>query len=347
MNLIVAGLTTIIAFGLAWAITRITEASAASSGLIKAPNERSSHTTPTPRGGGIAIAVAGVLAAIVMGIAGNLPMLTSLAVLCATIAALGFVDDLRDLPPAVRFPVQIVVVSLLVWLAWPVTPLALPFGLVLSGAILAVFLVLTGLWWVNLFNFMDGIDGIAASQAILILLLACLIWLLGDKSAPSAPLFWVMIATAAATAGFLVRNWPPANIFMGDVGSNFLALLIFGAVLLTVADGALRYSTWLSLVSIFFSDATVTLLRRIRHGERPWRAHRRHAYQQLSRLWGHKPVTTLYGGLTLVWAGSCAFGAQFQPTLEWAFVGLCYLPLLVAAVLTGAGAKLEWSGKKA
>ncbi|UJW85875.1 hypothetical protein [Devosia sp. SL43] len=95
----------------------------------------------------------------------------------------------------------------------------------------------------NLFNFMDGIDGIAGSQAILLLLGGSAIWWLGNPAAADFSAFWLALAGAAATGGFLLRNWPPAKIFMGDAGSNVLALLIFGVAISTVAEGQVAYQT--------------------------------------------------------------------------------------------------------
>ncbi|WP_127754121.1 glycosyl transferase family 4 [Devosia sp. 1566] len=326
----------------AWLGTRLVERHASRWGLVQAPNVRSSHALPTPRGGGIAIAVAAVMAGLTFGLGGT-PLLVPVAALAAAAAALGFADDLLDLSPALRFPLQIALFALLYVLVSPLPALALGPHWSLAGALLAILVVLVGVWWLNLFNFIDGIDGIAASQAILVLLGAACIWCLtAGATAPSA-VFWLSLAIAAAAAGFLQRNWPPARIFMGDAGSYGLAFLVFAIALLTIADGALPYASWLILPAATVTDATVTLLRRLARGEKPWQAHRRHAYQQLARRWGHQTVTLLFAALTALWTAPLAAAAAMLPAWQWPLALLAYAPLIVVATAAGAGSAAETS----
>lgn len=330
----------IVVFFLSWAGTHAMEILSRRLGLIQAPNERSSHTIPTARGGGVAIAAAAILAAALLALDGDGSMWAVVA-LTSAIAVLGFADDLYDLSPLVRFPLQTLSFGLLIWAMPPLPPIDLPAHLVLVGVSLALLVLLVGVWWLNLFNFMDGIDGLAASQAILILCGAALIWWIDDASTPVDAMFWLALVTAAATAGFLLRNWPPAHIFMGDSGSNALALIIFAIALATITNGKLSYETWIILPALFVSDATITLLRRSARGEKPWRAHRRHAYQQMSRRWGHRAVTLLYGGLTLLWTVPLALSSQLNPALSWGLVLLAYLPLVALMLKADAGGVSE------
>lgn len=323
-----------------WRGTILVERLAPRLGLVQAPNARSSHVIPTPRGGGLAIAIATILAG--LALAGTMaPGLWLTSALIAAIAALGFADDLRDLPAAARFPIQIAVVAALVWAAWPMPALPILSGLSLSGGLLAAAVLLVGLWWLNLFNFMDGIDGIAGSQAVILLLAGSALWWSADPLALQHPLLWLALASAAATLGFLVRNWPPAHIFMGDAGSNALALIILALALASIAAGDVAYPAWLILPAVFVADATTTLLRRLLRGERPWHAHRRHAYQHLSRRLGHRATTLLASGLTLAWATPLAFFAQHWPALAWPLLVLAYLPLIALAIAAGAGSADE------
>lgn len=308
--------------------------------LVQIPNERSSHTLPTPRGGGVAIAVSVIVSCIALGVAGSQwSFVIALATLC--IGALGFTDDLRDLSPALRFPIQAAVLIGLVAAMGDPLPITISPTLSLGGWLLAAILVIAGLWWLNLYNFMDGIDGIAATHAILVLLGAVAIWLIFDPQAAGNPIFWLAIATACAALGFLVRNWPPAHIFMGDAGSNALAVVVFAVALKTVNDGILSYPVWIILPAVFVSDATVTLLRRMSHGERPWRAHRRHAYQQMSRRFGHAPVTVLYSAATAFWSVPLAGLSEALPNLAWIITILAYGPLVVFAAMQKGGAPVE------
>lgn len=264
-----------------------------------------------------------------------------IAALTLIAGLLGFSDDLLDLSPAVRFPVQIAVVCIAVWWAGTLPPVALPMGVNLEGWSLTIVVVIAGLWWINLFNFMDGIDGIAASHAILVLLGMAAVWALKGPAAGDEPIFWLAILTSAATLGFLLRNWAPARIFMGDAGSNSLAISIFVIALASVAAGQLSYQALLILPSAFISDATVTLLVRSARGERPWRAHRLHAYQHLSRVWGHHRTTLVYCAWTAFWGFPLALAAEFWPALAWPLVVLGYLPMIGFALWAGAGRREE------
>jgi Fuc2NAc and GlcNAc transferase len=308
-------------------------------GLVQVPNERSSHSVPTPQGGGIAIAVIAIATAAVAGAIE--PGFLVLAGLCAVVAAMGLADDLFELSPALRFPIQGLVIAALVGWAFPLPDLVLPFGIVIGGWLLVAIVWLFALWWLNLFNFMDGIDGIAAGQAIVILLGGLAIALSANPLFLTVPFGLLALITAAATGGFLVMNWAPARIFMGDAGSNTLALLIFAFCLGTVQQDLIGYPSWLILLSVFSTDATVALLRRTARGERPWRAHRRHAYQQLSRRWGHRRVSVIYTAITALGAVPIAAMAQQAPAIAWWLVGLTYITLAALAVWAGSGEATE------
>jgi len=320
--------------------TMIVERFAPHLGLVQAPNARSSHINPTPRGGGIAIAVSVTLGIGVLASAGT-PELWAIAALTLAIAMLGFADDLWDLSPALRFPIQIVVVLALVWWNGALPVIALPMELELGGWVLAGLVLIAGLWWLNLFNFMDGIDGIAASHTILVLVgMAFIFWLRAGAPVEQAG-FWLTMITIGATFGFLLRNWPPARIFMGDAGSNALALVIFALALGTLRDGQVGYQSWLILTSTFVADATITLLRRSARGERPWHAHRRHAYQQLSRRFGHKATTLTYCAITALWCLPLALASEIWTGMAWLLVLFCYLPIVVFCLREGAGQSTE------
>jgi Fuc2NAc and GlcNAc transferase len=319
------------AFAIRWVAPRF--------GLVQVPNYRSSHTTPTPQGGGIAIAVVAVASALFAAtIDGHFLLVSGLV---AAFSILGLADDVLDLPPLLRFPIQIVLLALLLWWSLPLPPFVLPFGLAIKGWLLLGLLLVAGLWWINLFNFMDGIDGIAASQAIVIILGSLAIALAAEPSFLQTPLGPLGLATAAATGGFLVVNWPPARIFMGDAGSNTIALLILVFALVTVQKGLIGYLPWLILLSPFAADATVALIRRTARGERPWKAHRRHAYQQLSRQWGHARVTLLYSSFAAFVALPLAALAQQQPAFGYWLASLIYALLVALAFWAGSGDPLE------
>ncbi len=196
-----------------------------------------------------------------------------------------------------------------------------------------VVLVLAGALWINLFNFMDGIDGIAASEAIFLLLGAALLTWLAEPAIVEHPLFWWMIGLAAACLGFLVLNWPPAKIFMGDAGSTYLGLMTAFFAFASLSGGWLTLPQWLILPAAFVADSLVTLFRRAARGEAIWRAHRSHAYQALQRRWNsHLKVTLLYLAVGVLFLLPLAWLAGAYPQWGWAAVFVAYAALIAAAI---------------
>lgn len=327
------------AFLSAWLAAYGVAVSAKRLGLIDSPGHRASHSTPTPTGGGIGIALGASIVMAWLGITSGTEgfLLIAAACLGLGLALVGWLDDRKGVSPGVRLLIQSgVVLTLLV--IQPLAPLELPFGINLSGDWLMLAGVLAALWWINMFNFMDGIDGLAATQAIFMLGAASLLAWWGQPAVANDETWIAMLATAAAALGFLTLNWPPARVFMGDVGSLFLGFVMAFFALQTISSGCLGYPAWMILGTLFIVDATVTLLTRLARGERPHEAHRSHVYQRLARRWGaHRPVTLLYFGLNVFWIFPLA-----ACTLRWSqysgmFVALAYLPLLAASWKLGAG----------
>lgn len=311
--------------------------------LVDLPNARSSHTRPTPRGGGVAIVAVFVAAATVWGVwAGGDAWRLWLAVVPPglAVAAVGLRDDLRPLPAHVRLAVHAAAAAWLVWGLGGLPPVhvlgsATDWGV--AGHALAMVAVV---WVLNLYNFMDGIDGIAGVQAVFVAGASAA--LAGPGSAAFVPL----IALAGASAGFLVLNWPPARIFMGDAGSGFLGFALAG--LLLANHAATPASIWLPviLLAVFLADATLTLLRRLARGESPHAAHRSHAYQRLARRWGaHRPVTLAVCAVNLGWLLPLAVIALVRPSWALPLALLAVAPLLAAAAAAGAGTEDSPGGR--
>lgn len=310
--------------------------------LLDVPNERSSHSRPVPRGGGVAIVLAFLAGALLLWWRGSMPpaLLATLLVGGGLIAAVGFWDDHVDLPARVRLPLHLLAAVLAVvllgpvqhvpvgaatwtapaWIAWPVSVIAVA-------------------WMLNLYNFMDGIDGIAAGEAVSVALAAVLIAGLVETELPGLTLL------AAAAAGFLVLNWPPARIFMGDAGSGFLGYA-FAAYLLFSANADARFVwVWIILLAVFVVDATVTLVRRLLAGERWYAAHRSHAYQHAAvRCGRHLPVTLTVmaiNGLVLL---PLAVVAAMRPEHAFVLAAVACATLASLAVALGAGRRPVFSG---
>jgi Fuc2NAc and GlcNAc transferase len=310
--------------------------------LVQAPNHRSSHEIPTPNGGGLGIVVA-VSIVTVWLLWGEASTLWSLLAFSLPLAIAGFFDDLREISAKWRFLVQVSVVAGVLMAVGNLPPLLLWGEVSLNGWLLFAFLFIVGAWWINLFNFMDGTDGIAGTQAITMLVASAAIAFWGESTVITNPVFTLMLCVVAACFGFLILNWAPAQIFMGDVGSTWLAFIIFAFFLVTVQAGWLSYPVWAILGATFITDATVTLLIRMSRGERWYEAHRSHAYQRLSRRWhgerkaGHRSIAWLVIVINLVWLTPLAWACMVWPEWALALVVLSYLPLLVCTVALGAG----------
>ena len=339
-----AGLLTAIVAGLAaFAVTWLVYRNAARLALVAIPGERSSHTRPTPTGGGAGIVAGGTIGAIPAIWATPWPAFF-VVFLALVVAAIGFIDDRRPLPAAIRFGAQVLLSGAMV-AAVPMVPLGASIGLSLPEPLIVVLLLVAAVYWINIFNFMDGIDGIAASQAAFMLLAATALALAGGAP-PESPMLWWFIAIGSAALAFLALNWPPARIFMGDAGSTWLGFILAYAAFATIAAGWLSLWQWLILGAIFVADATLTLVRRLVRGEPIFSAHRLHAYQHLSRRWGgHRPVTLLAVAINVVWLLPWAASAGGFPGFGPAATVLAYLPVVVAVALAGAGAPEGPAGK--
>lgn len=261
--------------------------------MLDIPNARSSHSTPTPRGGGLAIVLT-VLGVALVGAAAHLVDLHLAVALAgggACVALVGWLDDQRGLGAGVRLACHFAAAAwAVVWLGG-LPALALPSGPVplgLAGGLLAVVGIV---WATNLFNFMDGIDGLAAAEAVAVGASGVLLLLVGGANGATL----LPASVAAASLGFLCWNWAPARLFMGDVGSGFLGFAFAVLGIWSERTEGASLLLWGVAAMTFVVDATVTLFRRLRRSERLDAAHRHHAYQRLvhSGL-GHARVVALY-----------------------------------------------------
>jgi Fuc2NAc and GlcNAc transferase len=305
--------------------------------VIDVPNERSSHGAPTPRGGGMAIVVSLLAAVVVLGAVHLMPSRLAIAIWVGggLVAVVGFLDDRRHVPATVRLVVHFAAASLFVWSRGRLPPI--DFGIAVwdlgfAGSAIGIFALV---WFLNLYNFMDGIDGIASVEAISIAVAATLILVVRGIESPAIPLLLFM---AAAVGGFLIWNWPPARIFMGDAGSGFLGFILGAVAWTTAAAGELSVWFWLILCGAFFVDASLTLLRRWRLGEPLAAAHRSHAYQRLSRRLGsHRTVTLGCLAVNVVWLAPLAWLAAARPSWGAPLALLAWTPLGIYAWRSGAG----------
>ena len=309
-------------------------------GLVQQPNARSSHRVPTPGGGGLGIVAGGVVVAVPTALA--LPHVAVPVLLAGLLLALiGYWDDRRPIPARYRLGAHVLLTGAVVAII-PFEGLAASLPLPYAELLLLLALTLAGALWINLFNFMDGIDGLAGSEAVFILLGSAFLAVLDYPQIIAYPPFWWMLGLAAATLGFLVLNWPPARIFMGDVGSTYLGLMTAFFAMVGIVGQWFSPWQWLILAALFLVDSLTTLLRRLLRRERVWQAHRSHAYQALQRRFGtHLKATGLYLGINLLLLWPAAWLAGQWPEQGWVATLLVYALLVPAALLAGAGAPSE------
>lgn len=320
-----------------WVLTGFLRRYALAKSLIDIPNERSSHSVPTPRGGGVAIVVVFLAILPVLNWVGLLSshMLLALWGAGCAVAVTGFLDDHGHIAACWRLLVHFSAAAWgLYWLGG--FPALTVFGYLLDlGWFSYLFTAVYIVWLLNLYNFMDGIDGLASIEAIT----ACcggalMVWLVAPDSTA-----WVLPALlAAAVLGFLMWNFPPARIFMGDAGSGFLGIML---ALLSVQAAWIAPQLiwgWLILLGVFIVDATITLCRRVLREEKFYEAHRSHAYQYASRVFGaHRPVTLAIGAINIFWLMPVAGLVALEKLNGIWGVMVAYLPLFLLAYRYKAG----------
>lgn len=285
------------------------------------PNRRSLHAVAVPRIGGIAIMSAALSA---WSLLPGFPSL--LLLLTAALAGVSFVDDRMGLPVAVRLAAHGSAALLMVWYG---------LGGMHANAWIVASLALYVVWMTNAYNFMDGSDGLAGGMAVFgFSAYGCAAF-----AAAALPMASMSFAVAAAAAGFLLFNFPPAKVFMGDVGSIPLGFLAASLGLLGWRQGL--WPAWFPVLvfSPFLADASVTLLRRILRGQRFWQAHREHYYQRLIRMgWGHRRTAlTEYLAMAGV-AGSAVLGLHFGMRTQM-FILAAWATIIAGMML---GIDLQW-----
>lgn len=294
--------------------------------VLDLPNERSSHSVPTPRGGGAAVLLASALGIALSGVLGLVQARQAFTLGCGMLllGMVGWADDRKGVMPRVRLAIHLAIALWTVYMLGGLPSLQVGNSSLVVGWAGYILATLGIVWSINLFNFMDGIDGLAGSQAFLIFAaVAVLLFLRGDYALATIPAI-----LAATSAGFLAWNWPPAKIFMGDVGSGPIGYLIAGLALAAENNRSVPLLAFAIIYGVFICDATVTLIRRLARGDRLTEAHRDHAYQRLTRAWGsHAYVTG--------WAGAITFLLAILGAIATLDQGLLVPALLFAFFLLG------------
>lgn len=298
------------------------------------PNYRSLHPTTTPRGAGIVVATVYLAAVAVgywLGIFGHSYFLVFF-VGGLLISLIGFADDRFELPAALRLCVQIAAASWILWSFGGIPPLGLGASTIDLGWVGNILGMLAMVWFFNLFNFMDGVDGMATSGTLYVTGAAALILFINGDGR----LAFLAALLCAATAGLVYFNWPPARVFLGDAGSSFFSYTIAALILGSLWTDGMSLWTWLILLGYFVVDTTVTLLIRLATGKKWYRPHRSHAYQNLARIWGdHLKVVRLVLGIEFFWLLPLAILSVWVN--EWAtwITAVAFLPIVIFSIRNG------------
>lgn len=310
-------------------------------GLLDTPVARSAHVAPKPLGGGAALAAPYFLC-VIWFVASAAISESALAYLgCLFIVVLGFSDDRWQLSSKIRLPVQFIV-SVAAVRAIGVDSVDFGFFSLSEPFTLSLLAVLSLVWLCNLTNFMDGIDGIAASQ-LLVTSLSCVVLLVGldaaaGESGEHDVVLTLSVVLAASAAGFLLWNWSPASLFMGDAGSGFIGFALGLLALESLVTQRMSVWSWVLLLGVFIADTAVTLLVRIIRGERWYEGHSQHAYQILSRRLNSHP--RVVGGVILInicWLLPLAWVAGILPHYGVLLATIGLAPLLLGCYRLGAG----------
>ena len=315
-------------------------------GLMDVPNERSLHLVPTPLGGGVPIVLAIILSVTTLYFTGRLPSDITLAIFIGGlfVSTIGWIDDHRHIPPLQRILGYIFATLCSLYFLDASIPLDF-FGIntllptLLPSTLIniaAYFIIVLGVvWFTNLYNFMDGVDGQAATQAVCTGLLAGFFFWHGGQQGIGV----ICFSIAIASAGFVFWNWPPAKIFMGDAGSCTLGFYFALLAILGQQTGSVPFIVWFILLSLFIWDATLTLLMRIFKRERWYKAHTSHGFQRLLCL-GYSPlqlaIKNLLINIFLLWPAAWIAWSKPQFALgvallvagliiiSWTFIQLTY-----------------------
>ncbi len=304
--------------------------------LLDIPNARSSHLIPTPRGGGLAFVMVFICCLPLLYILSLLSnsMLWLLMGACSLVACIGFLDDKYHIPARWRLLIHFLAAGwILFWSnGYPsitLTMFQIPAAIATLGAVF--YLV----WLLNLYNFMDGINGIAGIEAICVSLSGAIFYILLGYDTLIAPL----LLLAASVLGFLFWNFPHAKIFMGDTGSGFLGITLGALSIQAAWVSPSLFVAWLIILGVFIVDATWTLMHRLFRKQRVYEAHRSHTYQIASRAIGkHWPISLSVMVINFVWLLPIAILVIFQVIHAWFGLLLAYLPLASLAYYFKAGA---------
>ena len=325
----------LLALPLSFALSGLLRKYAVHWSLVDIPNERSSHKSPVPRGGGLAVALVflALLSLINLYLQDTSSLYLALFGAGSVIALVGFLDDRGHVAVRKRLSTHFIAAIWVLFLLYrPTTGLdSGDLGYWMFALVLCLFLV----WLLNLYNFMDGIDAITCSETITVSLSAAVLhWLLFPQDHS-----WILlILLASSTSGFLLWNFPPARLFLGDAGSAFIGIILGAFSIHAYQLSTPLFLAWLILLGVYIVDASFTLTRRILKGEKFYQAHRTHAYQHAAIQFGsHGRVSLGIALINLFWLFPLATAAALDVINAPLAILTAYLPLIITALHFKAG----------
>ncbi|WP_310608100.1 MraY family glycosyltransferase [Buttiauxella brennerae] len=328
----------IFSFALTWGL----RVYALKNNVIDVPNQRSSHSVPTPRGGGVAIVVAFLVGIFVLSATGTVTLSQTLSLFVAGLvtAVVGFLDDHGHIAARWRLLMHFFAAAAGLFFLGQFPTIDIfgyPFSAGWAGMIFGLVYLA---WMLNLYNFMDGINGLASMEAIFFALASCLVIAFAIPNAIETSQLAILSLLGCAALGFIFWNFPKAKIFMGDAGSGFLGITIGLIVLHVALLNSKLFLAEICLLGVFIVDATVTLLRRLIGGKKAYEAHASHTYQILARKYAsHKPVTIGALVINVLWLLPFAVIISSGKVTGVVGILIAWLPLVVAAYRNGAGVR--------
>ena len=326
-----------LAFLLSVGLTKVLIRYSQTLGMIDTPNLRSSHVAPTPKGGGLGFSI--VFTVVAVGFYFLYPSYESIVLPLIIggpwVVVLGWVDDRFHLSPSFRLLVHLLVALLILGLVTQgfEQPLTISF-LPTSWWVVGPFTVLFIAWFINLYNFMDGADGLASSTAISGSVVMGVVSAV--HGSPELAMIYALIAYSVG--GFLVFNWSPAKIFMGDTGSYFIGFLFASLALIGKAHANVSFYSHIIIFGFFICDTTYILFYRFFTGKPLFKAHRSFTFHKLMKQgWGHRRISAFYSLVLILWLFPLANLASTLDNKGLLIVAVAYLPLLGFGIYLKAG----------
>lgn len=303
-------------------------------GPLAVPNHRSLHQRPVPKGGGVGLALAAVACFAILAILGDLEWRTRNLFLFGGFAVTlaGVADDRLDIPPRFRLVAQLASIAwICLWLG-EVPPLYFGATSIQLGLPGLVLLVAASTWFFNLYNFVDGTDGMAGSATAFIGGTMSVVMIVAKQYDLAA----ILAIVAAASLAFLCFNWPPARMFMGEAGTSFISYTFVAVILVSLSRQAVSLWVWLIVFAFYFSDTTTTTMIRAFTVPHFYRGHRSHAYQNLARRWdSHLRILALVLAIDLLWVAPGVAIAIYYPDAAALATVVVYAPLVLFALKFG------------